>query len=84
MAETKSLDLLSIEVPMRELAAQVEGSFHGTHRFLSHLVAVRREKLRERIATYKARGDHDVAETARLRGDPLAETIEELLQRGLH
>lgn len=83
MAETKSFDLLSIEVPMRELAVRLE-DFNLTHRFLSHLVDIRREKLHARIEEYKARGDHDVAETARLRGDPLAETIEELLQRGLH
>lgn len=68
---------------MRKLAEQVEDLNYGTQRFLSHLIDVRRERLQTRIEGYRSRGDHDIAEHALRRGDPLADVIEALLNKDL-
>ena len=67
---------------MRELAEQVNDLNHGVHRFLSHLVDVRRELLEAKIKAYDEKGDDDIAEYCRRTGDPLMETILKLLNEG--
>lgn len=75
---------LTVELTTREVAERIVDLNHGTHRLLSHLVDVRRERLAERIATYRARGDHDIADGVEKRGDELAEAIAALLERALY
>lgn len=76
--------MVTTAIPMRKLVEQVEDLNYGTHRFLSHLIDVRRERNARRIQTYVDRGDLDVAEAARKTGDPLADAIERLLLQGLY
>lgn len=71
---------LKVGIGMRELAEKLcRETSEGTHRLLSHIIDVRREMLAERIATYRARGDDDVAEYATRKGDPLADALERAL-----
>lgn len=74
---------LTVQVPMRKLAEDVEHLNYGTHRFLSHLIDVRRALVASRVEELRRRGDHDVAEYALRQGDPLADGIEALLVQGL-
>lgn len=73
---------LAVSIDMRKLAEQVDQLTYGTQRLLSHLVDVRREALAKRVAKYRERGDHDVADGAAARGDRLAEAIAKLLDEG--
>lgn len=75
---------LTIDIDMRSLAERVETMNYGTHRFLSHLIDVRRERLAERIKEYAERGHHDVADNVRAEGDQLANGIERMLRDGLY
>lgn len=75
---------LSVSVSMRKLAEKLVNVNSGVHRLLSHLVDVRREKMMERIETYVARGDYDVAAYASTRGDPLMDAIATLLDEGAY
>lgn len=77
-------DHMTVEVPMRQLAELVGDMTYGVHRLLSHIIAVRREKLDSKIEDLVAAGDYDVAAYVSSIGDQLAEGIAELLNRGLH
>jgi hypothetical protein len=76
-------DRLRVELTTRELAERLVDMNYGVHRLLSHLVDVRRERLADKIAVYRARGDHDIAKNVEHEGDPLADGILALLARGL-
>ena len=76
-------DRLRVELTIRELAERLVDMNYGVHRLLSHLVDVRRERLADRLATYRTRGDVDIARSVEHEGDALANGIEELLNRGL-
>ncbi len=75
---------LTTELTTREVAERIEEMNYGTHRFLSHLVDVRREALAARVADWRASGHHDIAVSAERRGDELADAIEKLLNKGLY
>ncbi len=75
---------IKTELTMREIAERVEASNYGTQRFLSHLVDVRRERLKSRIAEYVRDGKQDVATYVAAEGDPLADAIERILQEGYY
>ena len=75
---------VTLSCTMRELAEQVNDLNYGVHRFLSHLVDVRREKLEEKIKMYEDRGDDDIAEYCRRAGDPLMEAILKELNEGAY
>lgn len=75
---------LTLDIDMRSLAELIESMNYGTHRFLSHLIDVRREHLAERIKQYEARGDHDIANNVRAEGDRMADGIERMLRDGLY
>ncbi len=77
-------DNVRVPINMRDLVEMVNGLQYGTHRFLSHLIDVRREALAEKIARYRARGDHDVAASAEASGDPLIGILEAALKDGLY
>jgi len=70
---------MAVELPLREVAERVVEMNYGTHRFLSHLVDVRRERLAARVAHYRELGDENVAQSVERRGDPLADAIEKQL-----
>lgn len=74
---------LTLTLDMRSLAERVVNMNYGTHRLLSHIIDVRRERLAADIKEYESRGDHDVADLARREGDKLADGIEALLRLGL-
>jgi hypothetical protein len=75
---------IAVELSTRELAERLVGMNYGVHRFLSHLVDVRREDLARRVAEYRADPVmRRVADDAEADGDRLADGIEELLLRGL-
>lgn len=79
----KQLDETSkveIEIDMRKLAELVDGLNYGTHRFLSHLLDVRRDALRARVAGHRARGHEDVAESAERAGDVIVKALEDLFK----
>ncbi len=69
-----------VSLDMRTTAELVDEQARGTHRLLSHLIDVRREKLAERVAMYRARGDNDVADCTEQRGDQIADGLEKLLE----
>src|SRR5690242_5304976 len=73
-----------VSIPLREVAEKVDAMNYGIHRFLSHLVDVRREELAKRIKEYRDRGDEDVARFAEREGDRLADEIERLLHEGYY
>jgi hypothetical protein len=75
---------VSVQIPMRKLAEDVEHLNYGTHRFLSHLIDVRRALAASRVEELRQRGDHDVAAYALREGDPLVDGIEALLAKGLY
>jgi hypothetical protein len=75
--------MVSVEIPMRELAERLERMSYGAHRLLSHLIDVRREQLKARIERYRKRGDADVAAHAEAEGDALADGLEALLNKDL-
>lgn len=72
-------DPVQVILPLRKLAEQIHAMNCGVHRFLSHLVDVRREALMSRIERYESRGDEDIANNVRREGDPLADEIERML-----
>lgn len=80
--EGKEYSQLKIEISLRELAEKVESMNYGAHRFLSHLIDVRRERNEARWQTYRDRGDHDIADSAEKEGDLLVEGLEALLKAG--
>jgi hypothetical protein len=73
-----------VTLPMRELTEQICGLNYGAHRFLSHFVDVRRERLKKKIQEYREIGSDDVAEYVEKRGDALADGIEALLNQDLY
>lgn len=80
----ESADGLKVDVPLDELAQKLADMNYGVHRFLSHLIDVRKKQQAARIQRYIDRGDDDVAEYARRDGDKLIEGIEKLLNEGLY
>lgn len=74
---------MRLSLSLREVAVKIEHMNYGVHRFLSHLIDVRREELKMRIEGYKMLGDDDVAASVERRGDPLVDGIERLLNDGL-
>lgn len=76
---------LRLPIDFRKLAETLDaGNNFGVHRLLSHLLDVRAEKLAEKIARYRERGDDDIAEAALKGGDPLADGIRKLLEDGCY
>lgn len=74
---------LTLEIDLRQVAEHVESLNYGVHRFLSHLVDVRRECLDARALDIEKRGHLDIANGMRRESDQLAEGIAALLARGL-
>ncbi len=74
---------ITLEISMRDLVERVVDLNRGTHRFLSHLVDVLRERRDADEARYRAQGDNDVADYVKRGGSPIAEGIAELLEKGL-
>jgi hypothetical protein len=75
---------LKVELSTRELAERISRMNYGVHRFLSHLVDVRREELARRIDMYRKEGRRVVADMAEADGDRMADGIEKLLLEGLY
>jgi hypothetical protein len=71
-------DKLVIELDLRGVAEKVCGMNHGVHRLFSHIIDVKREQLAERVATYRSRGDDDVADYAERRGAEVIARLEAL------
>jgi hypothetical protein len=71
-------------IPLRNVAEKIEEMNYGVHRFLSHLIDVRRERLAATIKMYRDKGDEDIAAYVEREGDQLATGIEQLLKEGLY
>jgi hypothetical protein len=82
--EHRTGDRLTVRMTTREVAEQIEAMNYGLHRFLSHIVDVRRERLAAKIAKYREQGSGDVAAYVEREGDQLADAIEALLEKGLY
>jgi hypothetical protein len=72
-------DPFTVVLDVEALAKRIEEMNYGTVRLLGALLRVRKVKLTERIAKYREKGDHDIAESVARRGDAIAAAIERLL-----
>ena len=82
-ANLDKIDKFAIELDMHKLAEQIQDMNYGVHRFLSHLIDVRRKRHQHRIDGRRRRGDVDIAEFLEREGDQLADGLEALLNRDL-
>lgn len=75
---------VEVRISMRKLAEMVVELNHGAHRFLSHLIDVRRERLALKIKQYRDCGDKNIAASVERRGDPIVDALERVLSEGAY
>lgn len=73
-----------ISMTTREVAERIAALNYGVHRFLSHLIDVRRERRSARVQEHLDDGEYDLATALDAKRDELADELEKILARGVY